>query len=58
MMGFFIMYYTDILYLLSLDKYYVGCTENLELRLEKHNSGWGKYTSSGIPWKLVYHESH
>jgi putative endonuclease len=51
------MYYTYIIYSPSLDKYYVGYTQNLELRIERHNSSWGKFTSSGIPWKLVYSES-
>ncbi len=50
------MYFTYILYSPSIDKYYIGSTENLELRIERHNSGWGKYSSRGIPWKLVYFE--
>ena len=50
------MYYTYILYSLSIDKYYIGYTQNLELRLERHNSGWGKFSSRGIPWKLVHKE--
>ena len=51
------MYYTYILYSKSINKYYVGYTENLELRIERHNSGWGKYSSRGIPWELIYSES-
>ncbi|MBS3944131.1 MAG: GIY-YIG nuclease family protein, partial [Melioribacter sp.] len=31
-------------------------THNLDKRLERHNSGWGKYSSAGIPWELVYYE--
>jgi putative endonuclease len=50
------MYYTYILYSPSIDKYYIGYTQNLEVRLERHNSGWGKFSSRGIPWKLVYKE--
>ena len=50
------MYYTYILYSQSIDKYYVGYTEHLELRLERHNSRWGKFSSRGIPWKIVYYE--
>jgi putative endonuclease len=50
------MYYTYILYSSSLDKYYVGYTHDLTLRLERHNSGWGKFSSRGIPWILVYKE--
>ena len=50
------MYYTYILYSPSIDKYYIGYTQNLELRLERHNSQWGKFSSRGIPWQLVYKE--
>jgi putative endonuclease len=52
------MFYTYILYSPSIDKYYVGFTEDLEWRLERHNSGWGKFSSKGIPWKLVYSEEY
>jgi putative endonuclease len=41
----------------KINKFYVGVTENLKWRLERHNLGWGRYTKNGIPWKLVYHES-
>ena len=29
---------------------------NLESRLIEHNTGQSKYTSSRIPWKIIYHE--
>jgi putative endonuclease len=51
------MWYIYIIYSNKIDRYYVGYTDNLEWRLERHNSGWGKYTKRGIPWKLVYTES-
>ena len=50
------MWFTYILYSSKIDKYYVGYTSNLQLRLERHNSGWGKYSSRGTPWELVYFE--
>ena len=50
------MYFTYILYSPSIDKYYTGYTENLGLRISRHNPGWGKFSSRGIPWKLVYNE--
>ena len=50
------MYLTYIIYSKSKDKYYVGYTHDLKLRLERHNSGWSKSTKSGISWELVYHE--
>jgi putative endonuclease len=41
----------------KLNKFYVGHTNDLERRLNEHNSGFSKSTKSGIPWKLVYSKS-
>ena len=43
-----------ILWSESLQKYYVGSTNNLEDRLQRHNAGYEKFTSKGKPWKLIY----
>ncbi|GAA5021043.1 hypothetical protein GCM10011506_03530 [Marivirga lumbricoides] len=43
-----------ILYSLSLGQYYVGQTSDLEKRIIRHNSGHGKHTKKGIPWKLIW----
>jgi putative endonuclease len=43
---------------MKIGKYYVGYTSNLTTRLERHNSGWGKYSSRGIPCKIVYFEKY
>jgi putative endonuclease len=51
-------WYCYILYSTKLDRYYIGYTDNLEWRLERHNSGWGKYTQKGIVWELVYIEEY
>ena len=51
------MWYVYIIYSKKIDRYYVGYTDDLEWRLERHNSGWGKYTRRGVPWKLKYTES-
>ncbi len=51
-----IVFYTYIIYSKSTNKYYVGYTHDLGLRLERHNTGWSKSTKSGIPWELVYNE--
>ncbi|MEN8193301.1 MAG: GIY-YIG nuclease family protein [Bacteroidota bacterium] len=51
------MFITYILYSKSIDKYYIGYTNNLELRIKRHNNGWSKYSSKGIPWELVYSET-
>jgi putative endonuclease len=52
------MFYTYILYSELIDRYYIGYTENLELRLERHNQGWSQYTKQGIPWNIVYFEKY
>ncbi|MBI1770710.1 MAG: GIY-YIG nuclease family protein [Bacteroidetes bacterium] len=43
-----------ILFSDSLGKYYTGSSENLEARLGYHNSGNVKFTSTGMPWRLVW----
>ena len=50
------MYTVYILKSESIDRYYVGYTNDLERRLTEHNRKKGKYTDSGIPWKLVHSE--
>jgi len=50
------MYYVYILKSLKTKKYYIGQTNNIERRLIEHNSSKSKYTSSGVPWELVYNE--
>lgn len=45
-----------ILYSEQIDKYYVGYTSDLDLRINRHNDGWGKFSLKGIPWKLVHFE--
>ena len=52
------MYFTYIIYSKSKDKYYVGYTHDLKLRLERHNSGWSRSSKSGIPWIMKYHEEY
>lgn len=38
----------------SDDTYYVGCSENMEDRLYRHNKGYVTYTSSRLPVELVH----
>jgi putative endonuclease len=46
------MYFIYILHSISIDKFYVGTTDNVELRLEQHNSGFysDSFTTKAIPW--------
>ncbi len=46
-----------ILFSEKLNKYYVGSTSDIVRRLGEHNRGKEKFTSTGIPWKLIYKES-
>jgi putative endonuclease len=49
--------YVYILFSDELKKYYIGMTsENPELRLDRHNSGYydNKFTSRGRPWSLFH----
>ncbi|RAI84651.1 GIY-YIG nuclease family protein [Algoriphagus yeomjeoni] len=45
-----------ILFSEKLNKYYVGACTNIERRLYEHNIGHSKFTSTGIPWTVVYTE--
>ncbi|NIQ90614.1 MAG: GIY-YIG nuclease family protein [Desulfobacterales bacterium] len=38
--------------------YYIGHTQNLTERLERHNQGRVRYTKSKRPWNLVYSEKY
>jgi putative endonuclease len=49
-------YFTYILFSQKLQKYYVGSTNNLIKRLERHNLGHTTFTKTGIPWVLVFYE--
>ncbi len=48
------MWCVYILYSNKLDRFYVGRTENIDLRLEYHNNPIQsrKFTARGIPWVL------
>ena len=52
------MYYVYVLYSASCEVYYKGYTENIEKRLDEHNSGLSRYTSGKGPWELIILESH
>ncbi len=50
------MYYCYILYPKKLDKYYIGSTNHLQGRLDRHNCSKRGFTSSGKPWEIRYYE--
>jgi putative endonuclease len=51
------MYTLYILHSKSIDRFYVGYTNDFERRISEHNRIKGKFTDAGIPWVLVYSES-
>ncbi|MFH0736277.1 MAG: GIY-YIG nuclease family protein [bacterium] len=52
------MFYSYIIYSKTLDKYYIGSTENIEDRLARHKRGSSKFTSRAKDWVLVYSEKY
>lgn len=38
------------------NKYYIGCTNNIERRLFEHNKGYNLATQKDRPWNLVHCE--
>jgi putative endonuclease len=51
-------YYVYILYSNKDHRLYVGCTNNLETRLKRHNSGQVKAMKHRLPLTLIYQEEH
>ncbi|MEK7174136.1 MAG: GIY-YIG nuclease family protein [Patescibacteria group bacterium] len=50
------MFYVYVLRSLKNQRLYVGCTNNLERRIEEHNRGQSTYTKLTRPFVLLYHE--
>jgi putative endonuclease len=47
-------YIVYILFSESSGRYYIGHTQNIEIRLHQHNSAQGNFTSKYAPWNLVW----
>jgi putative endonuclease len=52
------VYYTYILKSLSSERYYIGQTSDLELRLNRHNENLVKSAKNRGPWEIVYFEEY
>lgn len=48
------MYFTYIIHAASIDRYYVGISENPTERLKKHNAKNKGFTNQAADWKIVY----
>ncbi len=50
------MYVVYVLKSLTVNKSYVGITDNLDERLSQHNLGESFYTKRYMPWNVIYTE--
>ncbi|MFN0254365.1 GIY-YIG nuclease family protein [Pedobacter ureilyticus] len=50
------MFFTYVLLSEKSGKFYVGHTEDLTARLDRHNNGFVVSTRNKGPWKIVYSE--
>lgn len=51
------MFYTYVLKSLKDNDLYIGWSDDLKSRIEKHNAGKVTSTKSRIPFELVYYEA-
>ncbi len=51
------MFYTYILHSKHKDKFYIGCSENPDERLKKHNSKNKGFTNQASDWEIVFIKS-
>jgi putative endonuclease len=51
------MFYVYILYSTRFDKFYIGQTNDLDNRLERHNAGTVSSTKPFLPWKMIFYIS-
>ena len=51
-------YFVYILKSIRDGSYYVGSTQDLFSRVERHNQGRSKYTRNKRPWELLYSEEY
>ena len=52
------MYKVYVIYSSSFERYYVGITDNIEVRIKRHNSGKTKSTKAYVPWEVILTEDY
>jgi putative endonuclease len=52
------MYYVYIIESQKSNRYYIGQTDNLEKRIERHNKGRNLSTKAYIPWSLKWWQEY
>jgi putative endonuclease len=50
-------FFVYIIYSRQLNKFYVGYTGNVLIRLQQHNAGLSSFTAKANDWVIVYSES-
>ena len=48
------MFFVYILEAIESKRYYIGQTDNLQIRIKKHNEGRNLSTKAYIPWQLKW----
>ena len=51
------MFIVYIIYSIRLNRYYVGYSQDVQKRLDEHNSGISDFTAKTNDWQLKYTES-
>ena len=51
------VFYTYIIFSISLNRFYIGSTADIEERIVRHNQKSKGFTGNKSDWKLVYSES-
>ncbi len=51
------MFYTYILYSKSIDRFYIGISENPNERLKKHRAKNKGFTNQATDWEIVFQRS-
>ena len=52
------MYFVYILHSTHIDRYYIGHTSDIQIRIERHNNGSSRFTARAADWELVYQEEY
>jgi putative endonuclease len=55
--AFFMLFYTYILYSEKYDRFYIGYSEDIHIRFERHNKKMVNSTKPFVPWTIVYFET-
>ena len=51
-------YFVYILWSVHASRFYIGISENPDVRLLQHNAGVSKWTAKFVPWELVHVEPY